>query len=74
MDLKNEINEDNLPEHIAIIMDGNGRWAKNQGMLRAFGHENGAKSVKVTVETCARLGIKNLLYTLFRPRIGIVQN
>jgi undecaprenyl diphosphate synthase len=77
MDLKNEINEDNLPQHIAIIMDGNGRWAKKQGMLRAFGHENGAKSVKVTVETCARIGIKNLTLYAFstenwnRPKLEI---
>ncbi len=77
MDLKSEINEENLPQHIAIIMDGNGRWAKKQGMLRAFGHENGAKSVKVTVETCARLGVKNLTLYAFstenwnRPKLEI---
>ena len=77
MDLKKEINEENLPQHIAIIMDGNGRWAKKQGMLRAFGHENGAKSVKVTVETCARLGVKNLTLYAFstenwnRPKLEI---
>ena len=77
MDLKSEINEEKLPEHIAIIMDGNGRWAKKQGMLRAFGHENGAKSVKVTVETCARIGIKNLTLYAFstenwnRPKLEI---
>ena len=77
MDLKKEINEENLPQHIAIIMDGNGRWAKKQGMLRAFGHENGAKSVKTTVETCARLGIKNLTLYAFstenwnRPKLEI---
>lgn len=77
MDLKKEINEENLPQHIAIIMDGNGRWAKKQGMLRAFGHENGAKSVKTTVETCARLGVKNLTLYAFstenwnRPKLEI---
>ncbi|CAM4040714.1 isoprenyl transferase [Flavobacterium antarcticum] len=77
MDLKSEINEENLPQHIAIIMDGNGRWAKKQGMLRAFGHENGAKSVKVTVETCARIGVKNLTLYAFstenwnRPKLEI---
>ena len=57
--LKN-INKDKLPRHLAIIMDGNGRWAKQRGLLRAIGHEGGTKSVKVTVETCAKLGIKNL--------------
>ncbi len=77
MDLKIEINEENLPQHIAIIMDGNGRWAKKQGMLRAFGHENGAKSVKTIVETCARLGIKNLTLYAFstenwnRPKLEV---
>lgn len=77
MSLKNTINEDNLPQHLAIIMDGNGRWAKQQGMLRAFGHENGTKSVRVTVETCAKLGIKNLTLYAFstenwnRPKIEV---
>jgi undecaprenyl diphosphate synthase len=77
MDLKKEINEECLPQHIAIIMDGNGRWAKKQGFMRAFGHENGAKSVKTTVETCARLGVKNLTLYAFstenwnRPKLEI---
>jgi undecaprenyl diphosphate synthase len=77
MNLKSEINEENLPQHIAIIMDGNGRWAKNRGLMRAFGHENGAKSVKVTVETCARIGVKNLTLYAFstenwnRPKLEI---
>ncbi len=46
-------------------MDGNGRWAKQQGMMRVFGHENGAKSVSRTVETCARIGIENLTLYAF---------
>ena len=77
MSLKDNINTDNLPKHIAIIMDGNGRWAKKQGMLRAFGHENGAKSVKVTVETCARLGVENVTLFAFstenwnRPKLEV---
>lgn len=54
-----------LPKHLAIIMDGNGRWAKKQGMLRVFGHENGTKSVRTTVENCARLGIENLTLYAF---------
>lgn len=58
------INKDNLPKHIAIIMDGNGRWAKQKGKLRVFGHEHGAKTVKKIVEACGSLGIENLtLYT-----------
>ena len=48
--MEKEIDKSNLPKHLAIIMDGNGRWAKKQGMLRVFGHEKGTKSVKQTVE------------------------
>ncbi len=65
MDLKDQIKSKNIPNHIAIIMDGNGRWAKQKGKLRAFGHQNGTKSVKQTVETCAELGIKNLTLYAF---------
>ena len=60
MDFKENINLENLPRHLAIIMDGNGRWAKKQGLLRSFGHENGNKSARVIVESSAKLGIKNL--------------
>ena len=48
MNLLEQIHKDRLPKHIAIIMDGNGRWAKNKGLLRAVGHENGTKSVRET--------------------------
>jgi undecaprenyl diphosphate synthase len=41
---------ENLPKHLAIIMDGNGRWAKQQGLLRALGHESGTKSVKIIIK------------------------
>ncbi|OWP84267.1 di-trans,poly-cis-decaprenylcistransferase [Flavobacterium davisii] len=77
MNLIEKINRDNLPQHLAIIMDGNGRWAKQKGMLRVFGHENGTKSVRVTIETCVKLGIKNLtLYTFStenwnRPKLEV---
>lgn len=77
MNLKDQINTKALPQHIAIIMDGNGRWAKQRGMLRAFGHENGTKSVRTTVETCAKLGIKHLTLYAFstenwkRPKLEI---
>ncbi len=60
MDYTDKIDLTNLPNHIAIIMDGNGRWAKNKGKLRAIGHENGAKSLKKVVECCSRIGIKHL--------------
>ena len=53
MSLKTTIASENLPSHIAIIMDGNGRWAKEKGFMRIFGHENGTKSVRTTVESCA---------------------
>ncbi len=72
-----QIDESKLPNHLAIIMDGNGRWAKQKGYLRAFGHENGTKSVKITVETCARLGIENLTLYAFstenwnRPKLEV---
>ncbi|WP_333694632.1 isoprenyl transferase [Flavobacterium sp.] len=59
------INKETLPQHLAIIMDGNGRWAKQKGMLRVFGHENGTKAVRKTVEACAQLGIKNLTLYAF---------
>jgi len=56
---------DVLPKHVAIIMDGNGRWAKKQGFMRIFGHENGAKSVRIAVETCGNLGIRFLTLYAF---------
>lgn len=77
MSLLDKIHKDNLPKHLAIIMDGNGRWAKQKGLLRAFGHENGTKSVRVTVETCAKLGIENLTLYAFstenwnRPKLEV---
>ena len=60
-----EINPTELPQHIAIIMDGNGRWAKKQGKLRIRGHEAGAKAVRKTVESVAKLGIKHLTLYAF---------
>ena len=77
MELLQKINTDYLPNHLAIIMDGNGRWAKQKGMLRALGHENGTKSVRTTVEACAKLGIKNLTLYAFstenwnRPKLEV---
>ena len=77
MDLKESIHIKSLPKHIAIIMDGNGRWAKQKGMMRAFGHENGTKSVRQTVEASAELGIENLTLYAFstenwnRPKLEV---
>ncbi|MBT3753854.1 MAG: isoprenyl transferase [Flavobacteriaceae bacterium] len=63
--MNNEILNSNLPNHIAIIMDGNGRWAKKIGKQRIFGHENGAKSVKECISGALDLGIKNLTLYVF---------
>ena len=77
MSLADSINKDKLPKHLAIIMDGNGRWAKQKGLLRAFGHENGTKSVRTVVETSAKLGIENLTLYAFstenwnRPKLEV---
>ncbi|MCR2042737.1 isoprenyl transferase [Anaerosalibacter massiliensis] len=59
-DLKEQIDENNLPKHIAIIMDGNGRWAKKRFLPRTAGHKEGMERVKEIVEVSARLGIKHL--------------
>jgi len=61
--MKNIVDPNNLPEHIAVIMDGNGRWARRKGARRLFGHRNAIKAVRETTEGCAELGIKHL--TLF---------
>jgi undecaprenyl diphosphate synthase len=77
MDLKSQINMDLLPQHIAIIMDGNGRWAKKYGKPRVFGHRNGVKAVRESSESCAELGIKYLTLYAFstenwnRPKLEV---
>ena len=77
MSLLSEINIDQLPTHIAIIMDGNGRWAKSKGLLRNIGHQNGAKTVKEVVETCAKINVKYLTLYAFstenwnRPKLEV---
>jgi len=65
MSLRNEINTDKLPSHIAIIMDGNGRWAKQRGMDRIFGHQQGVSAVREVIECAAELGIKYLTLYAF---------
>ena len=62
---QDQLDKKTLPKHLAIIMDGNGRWAKQQGLLRALGHENGTKSVRVVVEACAELKIPFLTLYAF---------
>ncbi len=77
-DILAQINRDRLPQHIAIIMDGNGRWAKEQGQDRLFGHYHGVESVRDIVEGCAELGIGYLTLYAFstenwdRPEYEVV--
>ncbi|BDB55905.1 isoprenyl transferase [Flavobacterium ammonificans] len=77
MSTVNLIDKNNLPKHLAIIMDGNGRWAKKHGLFRTLGHESGTKSVKKIIEACATLGIENLTLYAFstenwnRPKIEV---
>ena len=65
MDLKSQINTERLPRHIAIIMDGNGRWAKQHGKHRVFGHKNGVQAVRDCTESAAELGVKYLTLYAF---------
>ncbi len=63
--MKDKINLDKLPSHIAIIMDGNGRWAKMKGKRRMFGHENGVTAVREVAEAAAEIGVKYLTLYAF---------
>lgn len=65
MSLKEQIDIARLPKHVAIIMDGNGRWAKQKGKNRVFGHSNGVKAIRDTAEACAELGIEYLTVYAF---------
>jgi undecaprenyl diphosphate synthase len=65
MDLRASINKNNIPQHVAIIMDGNGRWAKQQGEDRIFGHHEGVNSVREIVEACGEVGVKYLTLYAF---------
>ena len=61
---REQIDKSRVPAHVAIIMDGNGRWAKQRGQIRSFGHQAGAETVHIIAEEAARLGVKYLtLYT-----------
>ncbi|MGN0033108.1 MAG: isoprenyl transferase [Candidatus Limimorpha sp.] len=63
--LKDKIIIERLPKHIAVIMDGNGRWAKEQGKVRVFGHQHGVDSVRRVTEACAELGVEYLTLYAF---------
>jgi len=65
MDLKLQIDQDKLPRHVAMIMDGNGRWAKRHKRPRVFGHRNGVKAVREVTEAAAELGIEYLTLYAF---------
>ncbi len=75
--LAKALDPDRLPAHIAIIMDGNGRWAKRRGLPRVAGHRAGMEPVRVTIDTCARMGIQALTLYAFstenwkRPRTEV---
>ncbi|WP_395804408.1 isoprenyl transferase [Daejeonella sp.] len=78
MSLLEQIDKDRLPKHLAVIMDGNGRWAKEKGKLRVFGHQNGVLAVRDTVEGAVQLGIKYLTLYAFstenwnRPKLEVM--
>jgi undecaprenyl diphosphate synthase len=65
MEIIDQIDKTRVPKHIAIIMDGNGRWAKKKGALRIFGHSNAIQAVRDAAEGCAELGVENLTLYAF---------
>jgi len=77
MDLKAKIDQNCIPRHVAVIMDGNGRWAKKQGLKRVLGHQKGVESVRQTVEAAAEIGVEALTLYAFstenwkRPRYEV---
>ena len=77
MNLRDQIDATKLPKHLAVIMDGNGRWAKQKGLFRSIGHENGTKAVREIVESCAEINIPFLTLYAFstenwnRPKLEV---
>lgn len=65
-----EVTDLNLPSHIGIIMDGNGRWAKKRGLPRKAGHRQGAKTFRTITRYCSDIGIKYLTVYAFQPKTG----
>jgi undecaprenyl diphosphate synthase len=65
MAVDKRIDQSKLPKHVAVIMDGNGRWAKQRGKLRTFGHNKGVKAVRETVESAAEMGVEFLTLYAF---------
>lgn len=78
MNVKDQIDPNNIPRHIAIIMDGNGRWAKEKGKLRVFGHRQGVESVRSVLEACVELHVEYLTLYAFstenwnRPKLEVL--
>ena len=70
--MNTELDRKRIPQHIAIIMDGNGRWANERGKERSFGHQAGVDAVHKITSECVRLGVKYTRSTLSLPRTGIV--
>ena len=68
--IKDKLNLDQLPQHVAIIMDGNGRWAKSRGEKRTFGHKNAIKAVREVVNACNEINIPYLTLYTFSSEIG----
>ncbi len=74
---RNRLDKNNIPEHVAVIMDGNGRWAEKHGKARVFGHESGVESVRSVVEGAGEIGIKYLTFYAFstenwdRPKVEV---
>ncbi|MBE8722454.1 isoprenyl transferase [Sphingobacterium pedocola] len=77
MTMNDKLDKNNIPRHIAIIMDGNGRWAKGLGKLRVFGHQNGVSAVRETLEGAVEIGVQYLTLYAFssenwnRPKIEV---
>ena len=65
MSLKDSIIKERIPVHIAVIMDGNGRWAKKRGLMRTIGHEKGVDAVREVVEAATELGVRYLTLYAF---------
>ena len=65
MELFDQIDLSRVPEHVAIIMDGNGRWAKSQGRERIFGHFNGVEAVRASLKAATRAGVRYLTLYAF---------
>ena len=74
MSAKSAIDLSKLPTHVAVIMDGNGRWANGQGIPRIFGHHNGVTAVREWTEAAAELGLKYMTLYAFLLKTGIARS